>query len=128
MLADTTIQASWRGPIDYSLRGLPFFLRLDSRPDLLLGAGYSGNGVGPSYVGGRILASMALDVDDELSSGALTRPPQGRLPVEPFRFLGGLVVRGAIARKERLEDAGGRPDALTAAVARLDPTSFVDRR
>jgi hypothetical protein len=127
MLAGVRVPASWRGPIDYSLSGLPFFVRLGGRPDLVLGAGYSGNGVGPSYLGGRILASLALDLDDEWSSVGLTRTPKGHLPVEPFRFVGGLLVRGAIARKERLEDGGKRSDAVTAAVARLDPTSFVDR-
>ena len=127
MLADVRATRSWRGPIDYSLDGLPFFTRLGGRPDIILGAGYSGNGVGPSNLGGRILASLALGRQDEWSTCGLARTPSGKLPPEPARFLGGLVVRAAIARKERREDEGGEPDPLTKAVAKLDPTSFVDR-
>jgi glycine/D-amino acid oxidase-like deaminating enzyme len=58
------IAASWAGPIDRSLDGLPFFFAL-GRPDLVCGAGYSGNGVGPCVLGGRILASLALGLDDD---------------------------------------------------------------
>ena len=61
------------GPID----GLPFFCTL-GRPDLVCGAGFSGNGVGPSVLGGRILASMALGFDDEWAHCGLVRsPPSG---------------------------------------------------
>jgi hypothetical protein len=126
-LADVPIARSWRGPIDYSLSGLPFFVRLGGRPDLLFGAGYSGNGVGPSLLGGRILASLALGADDEWSSTGLTEAPKGSLPYEPARLAGGVLVRTAIARKERAEDASRPPAAVDAMLARLDPTSFMDR-
>lgn len=125
-LSDVPIVASWRGPIDYSLSGVPFFVRLGGRPDVLLGAGYSGNGVGPSLLGGRILASMAMGAKDEWSAGGLSRLPDSTLPPEPFRFLGGRAVRWAIARKERIEDSGGRPGPLIQALAGLDPTGFID--
>lgn len=127
MLADVVPERSWRGPIDYSLSGLPSFVRVAGRPDVIAAAGFSGNGVGPSYVAGRILAAM---VRGEESDWADPRPSKAlcrRLPPEPLRFAGGIAVRAAIARKERAEDAGRSPGAMTLRVAALDPTSFVDR-
>ena len=125
MLKDARLTSSWTGPIDRTRTGLPFFWRLGSRPDVLVGVGYSGNGVGPSYLGGRILASLALGRDDEWAGSGLVRPPAGRFPPEPFRFIGGHVVRDAIARKEQAEDEGRRPDRLTKALVRLAPAGLV---
>jgi glycine/D-amino acid oxidase-like deaminating enzyme len=125
MLDDIRITSSWTGPIDRTRTGLPFFWRLGSRPDVFVGVGYSGNGVGPSYLGGRILASLALGHDDEWAGCGLVRRPVGRFPPEPFRFVGGHVVREAIARKERAEDEGRAVDRVTKALVRLAPAGLV---
>jgi putative aminophosphonate oxidoreductase len=118
------LAASWTGPIDRSFDGLPFFTLL-GRPDILCGAGFSGNGVGPSVLAGRILASMALGRHDEWSgSGLVRRPPDG-LPPEPVRYLGGRIVRAAVARKERAEDDGREPSRLARRLARLAPAGLV---
>jgi glycine/D-amino acid oxidase-like deaminating enzyme len=125
-LADAEITHTWTGPIDRTAVGLPFFWRLGGREDLLCGAGYSGNGVGPSRLGGRILASLALGLDDEWATCGLAREPTGGwLPPEPFRYLGGLVVREAVARKERAEDAGRQPTRRVVAIAKLAPAGLV---
>jgi putative aminophosphonate oxidoreductase len=123
-LADVPMAASWTGPIDRTLDGLPFYTTL-GRPDLMCGAGYSGNGVGPSVMGGRILASLALGLNDEWSRCGLVRSPPRGLPPEPARFIGGTVVRGAIARKERAEDDGRSVAKLDRALARLAPAGLV---
>ena len=47
LLADVPHRVRWTGPIDRSHDGLPLFGRLGGRPDIVFGAGYSGNGVGP---------------------------------------------------------------------------------
>ena len=39
------------------------------------------------------------------------------MPPEPIAFAGGMLVRRAFLRKERLEEAGRRVDPLTRAVA-----------
>ena len=49
-LKDVKIDSRWTGPIDRSSNGLPFFGYLDGREDIIYGAGYSGNGVGPTYL------------------------------------------------------------------------------
>ena len=123
-LASTPIASSWTGPIDRTVDGLPFFCTL-GRPDLVCGAGFSGNGVGPSALGGRILASLALGLDDEWARCGLVRSPPSGLPPEPLRYFGGRVVRGAVARKERAEDAGRPPAMIDRALARLAPTGLV---
>ncbi len=125
-LADVPVVRSWTGPIDRSRTGLPFFGPLPGRARALVGVGYSGNGVGPSYLGGRILASLALERDDEWSGcGLVGLPEHGAFPPEPARFVGGHVVRRAIVRKERLEDEGRAPDAVTTRLVRLAPAGLV---
>jgi glycine/D-amino acid oxidase-like deaminating enzyme len=123
-LAAVPVAASWTGPIDRTLDGLPFFFS-PGRPDLVCGAGYSGNGVGPSLLGGRILASLALGLDDEWARCGLVRRPPSGLPREPFRYVGGRIVRGAVARKESAEDEGRRPSRIDGALAGLAPAGLV---
>jgi len=45
--------------------GLPFFGHLQDPRNVFYGFGYSGNGVGPSYIGGTLLASLALGQDNQ---------------------------------------------------------------
>jgi glycine/D-amino acid oxidase-like deaminating enzyme len=127
MLWQARIEAAWRGPIDYSVTGLPFFCRLDAQPNVVVGAGFSGNGVGPAKLAGELLAEMTLHGGDAGLPGALTHAPASHLQPEPVRYVGARLVRGALARKEALEDVGNRVGRLTEFLARLDPTSFVDR-
>ena len=47
------------------------------------------------------------------------------MPGEPARFLGGTLVRGAVARKECAEDDGRPVGVLDRAVARLAPSGLV---
>jgi putative aminophosphonate oxidoreductase len=124
-LADVPTPWSWTGPIDRSLDGLPFFGRLGGREDIVYGAGYSGNGVGASYLGGLMLASLALGVDDEWAGAGLVGTRGGDFPPEPLRSLGGRAVRAAVAHKERAEDEGRRPSPLAIALARLAPAGLV---
>ena len=123
-LAEVAIADSWLGPIDRTVDGLPFFTRL-GRPDLICGAGYSGNGVAPTVIGGRILASLALGLDDEWSGCGLVRKPPRGMPGEPARYVGGNVVRRAVARKEQAEDEERPVAALDRALARLAPAGLV---
>ena len=108
-LRDTPITASWNGPSDRSVTGFPFFGRLEGAPHISYGFGYSGNGVGPSYMGGQILSSMLLDLDNAWTRSPLAKGPLGQFPPEPLRYVGSIVVRDAIRRKERAEDENRRP-------------------
>ncbi|MGO4389992.1 FAD-dependent oxidoreductase [Variovorax sp. M-6] len=108
-LRETPITASWNGPSDRSVTGFPFFGKLDGAPHICYGFGYSGNGVGPSYMGGQILSSMLLDQDNAWTRSPLTQGPLGHFPPEPIRYVGSIAVRNAIRRKERAEDEDRQP-------------------
>jgi putative aminophosphonate oxidoreductase len=103
-LAPVPMTASWTGPSDRSVTGFPFFGKLRGCSHIIYGFGYSGNGVGPCYMGGQILSSMLLDLDNDWTRSPLTRGPLGSFPPEPFRYIGSNLVRNAIRRKERAED------------------------
>ncbi|MFO6376149.1 FAD-dependent oxidoreductase, partial [Pseudomonas aeruginosa] len=117
--AEVAIEASWNGPSDRSVTGLPFFGRLDGRDNVFYGFGYSGSGVGPCHMGGQILSSLALGLDNPWTRSPLTQGPLGRFPPEPIRYVGSLMVRNAIRRKEHAEDAGRRPRHLDVRLARF---------
>lgn len=108
-LRDVPITASWNGPSDRSVSGFPFFGRLNGADHVFYGLGYSGNGVGPSYMGGQILSSLVLGEDNAWTRSPLTRGPLGLFPPEPIRYVGSIVVRNAIRRKEAAEDRGQAP-------------------
>ncbi|MDH6590181.1 putative aminophosphonate oxidoreductase [Variovorax sp. TBS-050B] len=118
-LKDTPITASWNGPSDRSVTGLPFFGRFDGAPHVSYGFGYSGNGVGPSYMGGQILSSLVLDQDNAWTRSPIVRGPLGFFPPEPLRYVGSIVVRDAIRRKERAEDLGRRPWVIDRMLSKL---------
>lgn len=118
-LAGTPLSASWNGASDRSVTGLPFFGRLRGHPDVFYGFGYSGNGVGPSRMGGELLASLALGLDNPWTRSPLVTGPRGRFPPEPIRFVGSLIVRNAVRRKEAAEDRGVRPLHIDQALSRF---------
>ena len=123
-LADVPIAASWRGPATRTANGLPFFGRLAKCPAVVYGHGYTGNGVGPSYLGGRILASLALGLDDEWSNNGFTKGPHGGFPPEPIRYIGGTMIRHAILRTDRAEDSGKNPSPIDNFLTSLAPAGL----
>ena len=123
-LRDVGIAATWQGPAARTATGLPFFGRLQGSPAVIYGHGYAGNGVGPSYTGGRILASLALERWDEWSECPLAQGPTGTLPPEPIRYVGGHLVRSAVKRKEVAEDQGKTPGRLDAWLAGFVPAGL----
>ena len=126
-LAAVPIEYDWGGPIDRTPSSVPILGRLGGREHILYGVGWSGNGVGPSLVGARILASLALGLDDEWSASPLVDRPHQRFPPEPIRYLGGRLVRRAVVGKEAAERAGVRPHGLAVALARLAPKGLEDK-
>ena len=117
-LAGARVERAWGGPIDVSADHLPFFA---TKPGTRIhyGAGYSGHGVGPSWLGGRILASLALGADDEWTRLPLATRSVPRLPPEPLRRLGGGLVRTSIMACEAAEEQGRRPPLAARAGAAL---------
>jgi glycine/D-amino acid oxidase-like deaminating enzyme len=116
--AKVPIEAAWGGPINVSGFTMPFYGTMRSG-NVHYGLGYTGNGVGPSYLGGKILAALALHADDGFTRLAVvTRRPK-RFPPEVIRSPGMYVVNAAIRRKDDVEDSGRRAGPLTRFVATL---------
>ena len=121
-LADVRIEDAWGGPIDMTNDHRPWY---GTRPGGRIhhGLGYSGNGVAPAILGGRILAALALGRarDDEDASlpivgdGATPRA----FPPEPFRGAGARLFRAAMVRREAAEEAGGAPSRLVREITRI---------
>jgi glycine/D-amino acid oxidase-like deaminating enzyme len=107
-LAGARVERAWGGPIDVSSDHLPFFGTV-AGTRIHYGLGYSGHGVGPSYLGGQILASLALGLDDEWTQLPLATRRVPSLPPEPLKRLGGGLVRAAIMACEEADEAGRRP-------------------
>ncbi len=102
-LRGRAVTHAWGGPIDVSPTHLPIF---GSRGRVHHGFGFTGNGVGPSYLGGEILARLALDRRDELTRLALVEPGRKLMPPEPLRWAGGSAIRAALVRRDAAHDAG----------------------
>jgi len=107
-LGEANVTHAWGGPIDVSSDHLPFFGAVPGTR-IHYGAGYSGHGAGPSWLGGQILAGLALGVDDELTRLPLVTRRVPKLPPEPIRRLGGGLVRAAIMACEEAEEEERRP-------------------
>jgi glycine/D-amino acid oxidase-like deaminating enzyme len=121
-LAGVRIEDAWGGPIDITDDHRAWF---GTRPGGRIhhGLGYSGNGVAPAILGGRILAALATDRarDDEDASlpivgdGATPRA----FPPEPLRTVGARVFREAMVRREQAEEAGAVPGRLVREISRI---------
>jgi glycine/D-amino acid oxidase-like deaminating enzyme len=111
-LEGRVVTHAWGGPIDVSPSHLPQIGTLDDGP-VHYAFGFTGNGVGPSHLAGHVLAGLASG--DSATRLALDAPGPP-VPPEPLAWLGGMVVRGAFLRAERLQADGRRPDPLTRAV------------
>jgi len=117
-LADRRIDHAWGGPIDVSPTHLPAIVTLEGGR-AWAAFGYTGNGVGPSHLAARSLASLALDRRDAPTRWAWVDPPPKTVPPEPLRVAGATVLRAALARSESAAEAGGRADPVTEALAAL---------
>lgn len=117
-LRDVPIEAGWGGPIDVHGNHLPTFGTLE-RGNVHFGHGYTGNGVGPAHLGGRILAHRVLGVDDPVLRLPLVDLEPKPFPPEPIRSTGMFVANRAIVRRDRAEDRGERPGTVVDFVARL---------
>ncbi len=114
-LTGRAITHAWGGPIDVSPSHLPQIGTLDGAP-VHYAFGFTGNGVGPSHLAGRVLAALAAGGRTPDAGLALVDPAPAVVPPEPIAWAGGMLVRRAFLRRERLEEQGRRVDPLTRAV------------
>jgi len=115
---NVAIEAAWGGPMDVTGRHLPSFGTLPAGT-IHYGLGYTGGGVGPCHLGGKILAALALGLEDEHTALPLVHLDMLRFPPEPFRSVGAALTQHAIVRKDEAQDRGQQTDPLTTFVAKL---------
>jgi glycine/D-amino acid oxidase-like deaminating enzyme len=113
---DVPLEAAWGGPIDVAGLHMPFF---GSFGNVHYGLGYTGNGVGPAHLGGRILALRCLGRHEEVLDLPIVDMEPARFPPEPIRSPGALLVNAAIRRKNEFEDRGEQPNPAVDFAARL---------
>jgi glycine/D-amino acid oxidase-like deaminating enzyme len=117
-LAGRRITHAWGGPVDVSPTHIPMVVPLrGSRA--FLAAGFTGNGVGPSLMVGRTLASLALDRRDDHSRLAFVDPSPQRVPPEPLHWLGGETIRRALTNKEEAQLANEAPRPIARLISRI---------
>jgi glycine/D-amino acid oxidase-like deaminating enzyme len=116
--ADVHLEAAWGGPMDVTGLHQPFFGTMPGGA-LHYGAGFTGGGVGPCHLGGKILSGLALGIEDDDTTLPLVHREPLRFPPEPLRSVGAAVAQSAIVRKDEAEDEGRRPGAITSLIAGL---------
>ena len=112
------MERAWGGPIDVSSDQLPFFGTVPGTR-IHYGAGYSGNGVGPSWLGGQILASLVLGAGRRVVAPAARRAAPAAPAARAGPLPGRRAVRRAILSVEEADEAGRRPSLLARGVAAL---------
>ncbi|HEV2791654.1 MAG TPA: FAD-dependent oxidoreductase, partial [Solirubrobacterales bacterium] len=110
------ITHAWGGPIDASPTHLPSIRTLPAAR-AWVAAGYTGNGVGPSNMVGRTLASLSLGRDDDHTHIAFVNPKSPGIPTEPFPWIGGEAIRLGILKKEQAEMERHQPTKLASVIA-----------
>ncbi len=118
-LNNVKITKSWNGPSERTKTGFPFFGYHPSNSNISYGFGYSGNGVLTCYVGGEILSSMALNEQNRWTESNFCKGPLELFPPEPFRWIGAMIIRNAVRRKEKLQEQEKRPWWIDKQLAKL---------
>jgi len=115
--AEVPIEDAWGGPIDVSPTHLPTFGRLETG-NVYYAAGYTGNGVAPTYLAGQVLADLITGADTDTVRLPMVNATPRSFPPEPFRSWGAAVVRRAMIAKETAEENGRTPGFLVSQLAR----------
>ena len=116
---DVELDCAWGGPIDVTGLHLPFFGSMGPAANVHFGLGFTGGGVGPSHLAGKILSGLAVGADDEFTRLPLVGIEPKRFPPEPFLSPGAAITQAAMVRKDEAEDDGRTPNPLVNFVARM---------
>lgn len=112
------IDAVWGGPIDVSAHHVPFFGSTWGG-NVHYGMGFTGGGVGPTVLGGRILSALALGKRDDYARSPLVGYRPRNFPPEPFLSVGTRLVLEAIVRTDDAWDQGRRANRVLELVSHL---------
>ena len=116
--SDVPLEDAWGGPIDVSPTHLPTFGSLDPG-NLFYALGYTGNGVAPTHLAGKVIADLVTGADTESTRLPMVNPKPRLFPPQPLRSIGAAVIRRAIIAKDTAEETGRSPNPVMSAIARM---------
>ena len=118
-LLNKKITQSWNGPSERTKTGFPFFGYHPKNKNIIYGFGYSGNGILPTFVRGEILSDMVLEEKNGWTKSNFCKGPIKLFPPEPFRWIGAMIIRNAVRRKEYAEQNELNPSWIDKQLAKL---------
>jgi glycine/D-amino acid oxidase-like deaminating enzyme len=118
MLKEVTFTHSWGGPLGWPRDYVPT-VSYDPRAGLAAAYGYTGTGVGPSNLFGRILADLITGTDSEISRLPFINRQGRSWEPEPLRFLGVRYVQRGFAQLDAKAERTGIAPTGPSLVERL---------
>jgi glycine/D-amino acid oxidase-like deaminating enzyme len=99
-LANVRFTHEWGGPVGLTVRFVPTFGTLQGGR-IHYGFGYCGHGVGPTHLGGQILADLVLGRRTERTDLCFVRTTALPFPPEPLRYVGVTAARRLLLKQDR---------------------------
>lgn len=118
MLKDVKFTHTWGGPLGWPRDYVPTVM-YDAKEGLAAAYGYTGTGVGPANLFGRILADLITHTDSEITHLPFINRRGRDWEPEPFRFLGVRYVQRGFERLDRAAEASGLASNGRSLVERL---------
>ncbi len=114
-LSDLPLEDAWGGPVSGTVSCIPHAGWLD-QGRVLYALGYSGHGVGPSALMGKVVRDLLLGRDTPLTRLPLVTRPLTPLPPGPLQ---GPMLSAAQGVLQALDDRSGSPNPLAHLALRL---------
>ncbi len=99
---------AWGGPLGMPRDWIPTF-SFDPRSGIGSGRGYTGHGVSTANLAGRVLASLILGAQDQLTALPLVNHRSPNWEPEPFRWIGVRFTQESLLRLDARSARTGRP-------------------
>lgn len=105
-LRSARITHSWGGAVDRTPHAFPTVGQLDDAENIRFISGFSGQGVAQSRLLARMAVAGLAGSTDRYASNPLVGSPPQYFPPEPFRYIGGNVVKTFVAACEKRRASG----------------------
>jgi glycine/D-amino acid oxidase-like deaminating enzyme len=118
LLKDVRFTHTWGGPLGWPRDYVPT-VSYEAQEGLAAAYGYTGTGVGPSNLFGRILADLITHTDSEIAHLPFVNRHGPSWEPEPVRYLGVRYVQRGFERLDRTAEASGHAANGRSLVERL---------
>jgi glycine/D-amino acid oxidase-like deaminating enzyme len=109
---------SWGGPLGWSRDYMPT-MTYDPKENLAMAGAYTGTGITPSNIAGRLLADLITFRDSELTQLPMAHHKLRKWEPEPFRYLGVRFVQRGFAKLDDECERTGMGPTGTSLVERI---------